>query len=471
MKQLGIILVLAAVLTSCVPDLARRTAATTTPRSFPGITDTNAAAQIDWRAYYRDTMLAMLIDTAIAGNQELNIVGQEIRIASNEMNARAGEVLPSVEVGAGAELEKSSRYTRNGAVEDQLEAAPGTRFPEPLSNLTIGARVSWEVDIWRKLRNATDAAAARMLSSVQGMQYLRTQLVAELATSYYELEALDNLLQTLDTTIAIQQRALEIVQQQKLAAKATELAVKKFEAEVRRNEGRRFDILQRIIETENTINKLCGRYPQRVARKSDDFMRVTPDSLALGLPSQLLEQRPDVQQASYELKASELDIDVAKARFYPTLNILAGFGYQAFSAQYIMPTPESMIFNLAGELIVPVLNRAAIVAAYDNAGARQIQAAYHYERTVLSAYVEVANQHAKVMNLANSVERKTRQVDALNQSIAIANDLFLNARADYMEVLMTQRDALDAKMELIETRLDQLRARVTLYRALGGGWK
>ncbi len=471
MRQILFAIVLGAVLTSCVPDLARRTATATTPRTFPGSSDTVTATQIDWREYYRDTLLATLIDTAIAGNQELNIVSQEIRIASNEMNARAGEVLPSVEVGAGAELEKSSRYTRNGAVEDQLEAAPGMRFPEPLSNLTVGARVSWEVDIWRKLRNATDAAAARMLSNVQGMQFLRTQLVAELATSFYELEALDNLLQTLDTTIAIQQRALDIVQQQKLAAKATELAVRKFEAEVRRNEGRRFDILQRITETENHINKLCGRYPQRVERRSSEFMRDTPDSLALGIPSQLLEQRPDVQQASYELKAAELDIDVAKARFYPTLNILAGFGYQAFSAKYIVPTPESMIYSIAGELMLPVLNRAAIAAAYDNAGARQIQAAYNYERAVLSAYVEVANQHANVMNLARSVERKSRQVEALNESISIAGDLFLNARADYMEVLMTQRDALDAKMELIETRLNQLRARVTLYRALGGGWK
>lgn len=471
MRQILIAVALGALVTSCVPDLSRRTTSMSTPRSFPGSNDTSTVAQIDWRQYYRDTLLASLIDTAIAGNQELNIVSQEIRIASNEMNARAGEVLPSVEVGAGAELEKSSRYTRNGAVEDQLEAAPGTRFPEPLSNLTVGARVSWEVDIWRKLRNATDAAAARMLSNVQGMQFLRTQLVAELATSYYELEALDNLLQTLDTTIAIQQRALSIVQQQKLAAKATELAVRKFEAEVRRNEGRRFDILQSITETENHINKLCGRYPQRVERRSQEFMRETPDSLALGLPSQLLEQRPDVQQASYELKAAELDIDVAKARFYPTLNILAGFGYQAFSAKYIVPTPESMIYSIAGELIVPVINRAAIVAAYDNAGARQIQAAYNYERTVLSAYVEVANQHANVMNLARSVERKSRQVEALNESVGIAGDLFLSARADYMEVLMTQRDALDAKKELIETRLNQLRARVTLYRALGGGWK
>ncbi len=471
MRQTLLVIALGVLLTSCVPDLARRTTTTATPRSFPGSTDTSSVTQIDWRQYYRDTMLAMLIDTAIAGNQELNIVSQEIRVASNEMNARSGEVLPSVDVGAGAELDKSSRYTRNGAVEDQLEAAPGTRFPEPLSNLTVGARVSWEVDIWRKLRNATDAAAARMLSNVQGMQFLRTQLVAELATSYFELEALDNLLQTLDTTIAIQQRALGIVQQQKLAAKATELAVRKFEAEVRRNEGRRFDILQRITETENHINKMCGRYPQRVERRSSEFMRETPDSLALGIPSQLLEQRPDVQQASYELKAAELDIDVAKARFYPTLNILAGFGFQAFNAKYIVPSPESMIYSIAGELMLPVLNRAAIVAAYDNAGARQIQAAYNYERTVLSAYVEVANQHANVMNLARSVERKSRQVEALNESINIAGDLFLSARADYMEVLMTQRDALDAKMELIETRLNQLRARVTLYRALGGGWK
>jgi len=181
--------------------------------------------------------------------------------------------------------------------------------------------------------------------------------------------------------------------------------------------------------------------------------------------------KPDVKQAELELKASDLDIDVARARFYPSFSIFAGLGFQTFDPKYIVTTPASLIYNLAGELVMPVINRAAIKAAYASAGAHQVQAAYNYERTVLNAYIEVANQLSKLENLRQSYERRNRQVEALTASVDIANSLFLSARADYMEVLLTQRDALEARMELIETKVQQMRAYVDVYRALGGGWR
>lgn len=130
-----------------------------------------------------------------------------------------------------------------------------------------------------------------------------------------------------------------------------------------------------------------------------------------------------------------------------------------------------MLYNLAGELSVPLINRRAIKSAYYNANAKQIQAVYNYERTVLNAYIEVVNKLSKVSNLGKTYDRKEKQVQALTQSITIANKLFKSARADYLEVLMTQRDALEAKMELIETKAQQMFAMVNIYQALGGGWK
>ena len=129
-----------------------------------------------------------------------------------------------------------------------------------------------------------------------------------------------------------------------------------------------------------------------------------------------------------------------------------------------------MLYSLAGDLVAPLVNRNAIKAAYYSANAGQIQAIYNYERTILNAYVEVANQLAKINNLQSSYSLKEQEVQALNQSIAIANDLFISARADYMEVLLTQRDALDSRFELIETKMQQMNARVNIYQALGGGW-
>ncbi len=455
----------------CVPDILRKEPANNLPERYRNTSDTVTSADIDWRAFYADSFLVSLIDSALRNNKELNIVTQEIAIAGNEVSARGGEYLPFVNLGAGGGIEKSGRYTRNGAVEDQLEVRPGERFPEPLPNYSIGATMTWEIDIWRKLRNAQDASSMRYLATIEGTRYLVTQIVAEIASSYYELMALDNLLDAIDANNALLRRALLIVEQQKIAAKATELAVKKFEAEVQRNEGRKFGVQQRIVETENRLNLLMGRYPQPVTRPSAGFLSTNPDTVRTGVPSTLLEHRTDVRRAELELKATNLDIDVAKAEFYPKLSILAGFGYQAFNARYIVTSPESIVYNMAGELLMPVINRAAIKSAYFTAGARQVQAAFGYEQTLLTAYVEVANQLSKRENLQSQFNRITRQVDALTTSVDIANNLFLSARADYMEVLMTQRDALEARMELIETKLRQMQAHVDVYRALGGGWK
>lgn len=358
-----------------------------------------------------------------------------------------------------------------GLLKKTLTLKPGKEFPEPLPDYLISANVSWEVDIWKKLRNAKKAAALRYLSTIEGKNFMVTKLIAEIASSYYELMALDNLLATVKKYIEIQKNALGIVKLQKQAAKATELAVRKFEAEVLKNQSYQYNIEQKITETENRINFLVGRFPQPIQRNSQGYNGLVPDTMHTGLPSQLLTNRPDIKQAELELAAAKLDVKVARARFYPSLDIIAGVGYEAFDPKFLIRTPESMLYNLAGELSVPLINRRAIKSAYYNANAKQIQAVYNYERTVLNAYIEVVNKLSKVSNLGKTYDRKEKQVQALTQSITIANKLFKSARADYLEVLMTQRDALEAKMELIETKAQQMFAMVNIYQALGGGWK
>lgn len=196
-----------------------------------------------------------------------------------------------------------------------------------------------------------------------------------------------------------------------------------------------------------------------------------PAVVNTGIPSQLLANRPDIKQAELELAAAKLDIKVARAEFYPSFGISAVVGFQAFKPSYLVKFPESLLYSLAGDLAGPLINRNAIRAEFNNANARQIQAMYNYERTILNAYLEVSTQLSNISNLEKSYDLKSKQVDALNRSIDISNDLFKSARADYLEVLMTQRDALEAKLELIETKKQQFNAVVTTYRNLGGGWK
>jgi NodT family efflux transporter outer membrane factor (OMF) lipoprotein len=306
---------------------------------------------------------------------------------------------------------------------------------------------------------------------VEGKNFVLTNLISEIASSYYELLSLDGQLDLIHRNIELQKESLRVVKIQKEAARETELAVKKFEAELLKSESEEFNIKQDITETENRINALLGRYPQTIKRDGSSFMDLIPQTMHAGIPSELLSNRPDIKQAELELKASALDVKVARAEFYPSLNISAALGLNAFKPSYLVKMPESILYSLAGELAAPLINKSAIKAEFNTANAHQIQALYEYDKTILNAYLEVSNQMSKINNLEQSYSYKDKQAKALVESIDIANQLFKNNRADYLEVLTTQRDLLDAKMELIETKEKQLSTVVAIYKSLGGGWK
>ena len=457
---------------SCkLPQLVERNVSRSVPATYTGASqDSTNTARLRWKQFFTDPNLTALIDTALQHNQELNITTQELQIARNEVLTRKGDYLPSVSLGARADLDRVSRYTIQGATEDQINIRPDRANPDPLADLQLGAFASWEVDIWHKLRNARKSAAIRYLASVEGRNFTITNLIAEIATSYYELLALDNQLVFLKQNIDIQENALRIVKQEKEAARVTELAVKRFEAQIQNATARQFTIQQRITETENRINFLLGRYPQPVVRNSELFNGLVPPVMQAGLPAQLLSNRPDIRQAEQNLVAAKLDVQIARANFYPSLGISGGVGFEAFKPGLLFTTPGSMLYSIAGDLSAPLINRNGIKALYSTANALQIQAVYNYERTVLNAYIEVANQLSNINNLQQSYDAKLKEVQALNQSIRISNSLFRSVRADYTEVLFTQRDALESKFDLTETKMQQLNATVNVYRALGGGW-
>lgn len=453
------------------PQTIAETPSKPVPESFGTSKDTTNMSTIKWNQFFKDPNLVELIDTALKNNQELNITLQEIEIAKNDVRVKKGLLLPTVGLRAGAGLEKVGRYTSQGAGDATTEIKPGVETPDPLPDYTIGAYANWEADIWKKLRNSKKAAVNRYLATVEGKNFVITNLIAEVADSYYELLALDSQLDIVKQTIELQSNALEIVKIQKQAARATELAVQKFQAEVLTSKSLEFEILQKIKETENKINFLLARYPQEIKRDKTNFTDLLPATVNSGIPSQLLSNRPDIKKAELELVAAKLDVKVARAEFYPSLDISAAFGVRAFKPAYLFTFPESLLYSVAGDLAAPLINRNAIKAEFKSANARQLQALYNYDRTVLNAYLEVSTQLSKIENLQKGYDLKSQQVDALNRSIDISNDLFKSARVDYFEVLMTQRDALESKLELIETKKEQLNAVVHVYKDLGGGWK
>ena len=216
------------------------------------------SAQLPHSAFYNDPFLLALIQATMSGNQELKILSEEIQIACNEAYSRSGEYRPFVTLGGGAGYDKVGEHTREGAVEQNLDVARGQGFPEPLGDFLVAGNLSWEIDIWKRLRNSQRAAQMQYLGTQEGRNYIVTRMVSEVAENYYELLSLDSRLVILEKTIEIQQASLEIAEGKKKAGRGTELAVQRFIAEVQKNRSEQALIQQEIVEAENRIN-LFGR--------------------------------------------------------------------------------------------------------------------------------------------------------------------------------------------------------------------
>jgi NodT family efflux transporter outer membrane factor (OMF) lipoprotein len=461
------------VLPSCIPNLRKPAPAPPLPEDFIGLSSSENSAQVGVEEFFDDPKLIGLIDRALFGSQELRILNENVQIASNEVLARRGAYLPFVTAGGSPSVSKPSLYTPEGAVENQLQVVPGVHFPNPLPNYVLGINLFWQVDIWRQLRNARDAAAQRVLAAAEERNYFVTRLVAEIAENYYGLMALDARLENLNRIIALQERSLEIAQARKQAARSTDLPVQRFQAEVRKNQSQKLIVNQDIIQVENRINFLVGRFPQPVERMPVNFFDLKLHALSLGVPSQLLHNRPDIRRAEREVAAAGLDVKVARARFFPVLTITGGVGYEAFNPRYLFITPEALIGNVGAGLVGPLVNFKAIKADYLTADARQLQSVYNYQRVVIDAFTQVVNRVAKVENYGRSIEIKKQQVESLEKAVGAATSLYQLPRAefpiDYLDVLTAQNELFEAIKDLIDTKREQLAAIVNTYQALGGG--
>lgn len=438
------------------------------PESFEGVTSSENSAELGVEEFYDDPALLSLIEQALAANRDLRILNEQVQIASAEILSRSGAYLPFMTAGPVVGLDRPSNRTIDGAALRFDEFVPGRLFSNPHGNYQIGTELTWQIDIYRQLRNARDAAAQRYVAAIEDRNFFITGLVAEIAENYYRLMALDKRLENLDQIIAFLEQSLRVAQARKEAARDTELAVLRFEAEVRRNQGEKLIVTQEIIETENRINFLANRYPQRVERDSSRYYDLELTTLGVGVPSQLLLNRPDIRRAEHDLAAAGLDVSVARANFYPQLVLNAGVGLESFNMSYLF-MPQAVAGNFLASFIGPLVNRRAIRAEYLASDARKVQAVYAYQRTIIQAFTEVVNRLTEVQNYSASVAIKKQQLASLEAAVDVANQLFQFARTEYLDVLTAQRDLRDARASLIDTKQLQLTASVRAYQALGGG--
>lgn len=444
----------------------------TTNATFSGPASPENSARLRVDEFYNDPVLVRLVCQALTTNRELKTLEEDVQIARAAILSSRGAYLPLVGLRAGAGWDRNSRFTPVGTAEKELEYLPGRRYPATPGDWLLGLNFAIPLDIWRELRNARDAAVERYFAAVERRNDFVTRLVANVAQNYYGLMALDQRIAILDRIITFQQESLKVAQANLEAGRETDLPVRRFEAEVRKNQSERLIVRQDIVEAENRINSLLGRLPQPVERNSAGFFDLTIHALSLGVPAQLLQNRPDIRQAERELAAAGLEVKVARARFFPRVDITGTVATQAFNPRYLF-NPESLVFNAAGELAAPLVNRAAIRAEYRTANARQLQALYDYQRVIIDATTEVINRMSMVQNYGRSIEVRREQLKSLEAAVSAATKLWQLPRekrqVDYLDVLTSQRDLLEARSRLIDTKRDQLTAIVNVYQALGGG--
>ncbi len=446
----------------------------TVPATYTGKTDSTNVAALPIGSFFTDTYLVQLIDTALAANPDILTALQRVEIANANLKYNKVQLLPSLNGDARAGVERYGDYTMNGVGNYDTNLSPNIngdqRIPNPTPDYFVGFRSNWEVDLWGRLRSRKKAAYARFLASQAGYRMVTTSLTAQIATAYYELLALDNELRVIRKNIALQNDALEIIKVQKLGGRATELAVQQFLAQLKRTQGLEYAVMQQVTETQNQLNFLTGKFPKDIVRDTSINTLKLPAVLKAGVPTQLLLNRPDIQEADLELRAMNADIKAVHRTFFPSLTLTPYVGFNAFASKLLF-NPGSVAWGVIGGLTAPIFNKRQIRTDYETAIAQGNQALYNYQKTVLNSYQEVLNNIKGVENYSQIYSRKQQEVQALNNAVSVAKDLYLVGRANYLEIITAQRNVLDAELELANTKKNIFISAINLYRAVGGGWK
>lgn len=445
-----------------------------TPETFAGKVDSMGIGAIQWKTFFTDRHLVALIDTALQNNLDLKMAVQRIEIARAVITAAHGALLPTISGDVSGGGRKFGDYTMDGVGNYDTNFSGNIdndrRLPAPfMPDYFLGLRSTWEVDIWGKLKSQKKAAYNRFLASEKGRQAIVTGLIAEIARDYYELMALDTELDIIRKNIALQESAVETIKIQKEAGRANELGVRQLTAQLLNTRALEYEVAQKIIETENSVNLLTGRFSQRVTRGTT-LEQTMPTSISAGVPAHMLRRRPDIQQAQLDLLANYSDQQAAQLAFLPSLNITAFLGFNAFKSNLLFSS-GSLAYSALGGLTAPLVNRKALKANQKRTEAASLEALYAYNKSVLNGFREVNTSLKKLENTKQISDLKKQEVEVLQQAVATSKDLFLTGYASYLEVITAQRSVLQEELNLTNVQKEQFLALIDLYRALGGGWE
>ena len=427
--------------------------------------DSASIADLEWKNFFTEKDIIRLIDSAVARNNDLQIATKNIEIAQYRFTQSKWNNVPQVNLGVTA---STSNPSDNSFTGKNLNQALGQNH---INDFTAGATLSWEADIWGKIKNQKKGAFAEYLQSGEVKKALQTTIVANVSKGYYNLLMLDAQLDIARQNLKLNDSTTNIIKLKYDAGQVTSLAIQQSEAQ-KLNSAQLIPLLeQNIAIQENALSVLTGSFPdsqERTVRLSEIAIRNNP---AIGFPSSLVSRRPDVKSAELALKAANANVGISKADLYPALRITAQGGLNSFESSNWFNIPASLFGTVAGGLTQPLLNNKKVRTQYNIAVAEREKAVISFRQSVLVAVREVADALVTVEKLQQQESFLQERVKTLQQAIKNSNLLFKNGMAEYLEVLSAQASLLQSELELADIKRAQLSANTELYRALGGGWR
>nr|WP_121272718.1 efflux transporter outer membrane subunit [Pedobacter schmidteae] len=404
-----------------------------------------------------------LVDTALARNFDLQIALKNIE--------SAGLLLKQSKFGNVPQLNLQITGNSNRPSDNSLNGLSTSQFLKTnhVEDFNANLGLTWEADIWGKIKNQQQAALATYLQTEEARKAIQTRLVASVAQGYYSLLMMDAQMGIAKKNLALSDSTLKIVQLQFDAGQVTSLAVQQAKAQQLVATQLIPRLQQDITIQENALSLLTGRLPGLINRSiSLDKARV-PEQVSAGYPSAVISRRPDVKSAELSLNIANAKVGVAKASLYPSLSITASAGLNSFKASNWFNIPASLFGMVAGGITQPLVQKRALRTQYELAKTEREKSVIQFRQTVLTAVNEVSDELVKIEKLQQQYDASRDKVNTLQQAVKNANFLFASGMASYLEVITAQSNSLQSELELTTIKTAQLNATVELYRALGGG--
>ena len=436
------------------------------PQTFRNATanaDTASIAAIPWKTFFTDTTLQHLIDSALEKNYDMQLAVKNIESSQLLMKQTKLLYLPEANLQITGGTTRYSDNSLNGLTANQYL---GTKHIEDY-NASIA--VSWEADIWNKIKNRKSIALAQYLQTTEARIAVQTNLIANVSQGFYNLLMLDDQLKIARQNLALNDSTLLVIQLEYKSGQVTALAIQQAEAQRQTAAQLVPQFEQEILIQENALSILTGKLPSSIERNTIlDQVNIT-DTLSTGVPSSIVGRRPDVKNYELQLDIANANVGIAKANMYPSLIITAQGGVNSFKASNWFNIPASLFGAVAGSLTQPLFQHKQLQTQFELAKIEREKAVIDFRQSVLNAVGEVSDALAKIEKLKAQKTIAESKVNTLQLAIKNAALLFESGKANYLEIITAQSNALQSELDLAIIKREQLDAAVELYKSLGGG--